>query len=95
MPLTDKHLKDVCLLHQGHKQCRYLDNVDGGSGWSSNYVCKKKTPNKKIIDEEVEIFLYDIMDSGLDAKSQGVPLGDNCDGYQNFKAKSQGYDLEM
>ena len=48
MPLTDKHLKDVCLLHQGHKQCRYLDNVEGDTGWFSSYICKKKTQKNRV-----------------------------------------------
>ena len=95
MSLTDKHLNDVCLLHQSHKQCRYLDNVEGESGWFSSYICKKKTPKKKIIDKEVEIFFDEMAEKGLDPNSQGLPLGNNCDGYLNFKAKMQGYDLEM
>lgn len=83
--LSEKQLEHVCLLYGGHKQCRYLD---GDTNDYTKWFCKKKTPIKDEIDEEVEFYRKaGSLDSSL-------PVGDNCDGFMNFKELLQGYDVE-
>lgn len=92
MALTTKQLNDVCLLNCGHKQCRYLDEIE--SDREMVYVCKKLTSDAEIIDEEVEEFVLDSQKNGQDPKAQGLPLQINCGGYLMLKAKKQGYDVK-
>jgi hypothetical protein len=93
MALTTKQLKDVCLLWSGTTQCRYLDEDDDGKG-NVVSICKKLSPLKTTIDEEVDLFLVDMKKNSQDPTKQGVPLGDNCQGYVVFKSKAQGYDVK-
>jgi len=93
MALTKKQLRDVCLMWSGTTQCRYLDEDDDGCGNTVD-ICKKLSPLKDTIDEEVDLFLADMQKNGQDPTKQGVPIGDNCKGYVVFKAKAQGYDVK-
>lgn len=90
--LSKLQLSRVCLLHQGNKQCRYLDGDDNDYG---KYQCKKLSPEKKIIDEEVANFLKDAKKQGVNPTKQGVPLGTGggCQGFVVLKTKLQGYDV--
>lgn len=93
MALSSKQVKDVCCLSCGHLQCKYLDEeVD--ANYKVVYLCRKKSPDKKIIDDEVSVYLADCKWNGDDPDSQGVPLGDNCPGYVVLKTKLQGYDVK-
>lgn len=93
MALTQKQLQDVCFLWGGSNQCRYLDEDQDDKG-TVVHVCRKMSPNKQIIDEEVDEFYQDVNKNGQDPLKQGVPLGDNCRGYIVLKAKLQGYDVK-
>lgn len=88
--LSDDHLKDVCLLWGGHKQCRYLEEDE--FSWGKHY-CKKKTPDKNQIDDMVDEFLKKKKKEGVDPKSFDYPLGDNCVGFLSLKDVLQGYDV--
>lgn len=92
MALSKKQVKDVCFYGGGTSQCRYLDddfNDNGNIVW----ICKKKSPDKKLIDEEVDLYLIDMKKKGIDPMDQGASLGDNCQGYLPLKSISQGYDV--
>jgi hypothetical protein len=91
MALSPKQTKDVCFLNGGSDQCRYLDEDMDDKG-NIVHLCKKLSPDKKIIDEELVDFYNDMNKSGQDPQKQGVPLGDNCQGYIPLKIKIQGYD---
>ena len=93
MALSQKQLKDVCVLNGGALQCRYLDEEMDDQG-NVVHVCKKLSPDKKIVDEELLDFYDDMKKSGQDPTKQGVPLGDNCQGYIVLKTKQQGYDVK-
>jgi len=93
MALTQKHLKDVCYIWGGDQQCRYLDEDMDDKG-NIVYVCKKKSPDAKIIDIELADWLKDVKKKGQDPRKQGVPLGDGCSGYLKLTTKQQGYDVD-
>lgn len=93
MALTPKQCKDVCMLGGQHLQCRYLDE-DYNDQRIAVYVCKKLSPDKAIIDGEVDDYLDENKKSGQDPTKQGVPLGDNCPGYIKLLTKPQGYDAK-
>jgi hypothetical protein len=93
MALTPKQLKDVCYVTGGHLQCRYLDEDVDDKG-NLIHVCKKLSPDKKIIDEELIDFYNDMKKNGQDPTKQGVPLADNCQGFVVLKTKQQGYDVK-
>jgi hypothetical protein len=93
MALTQKQLKDVCFVWGGSQQCRYLDEDQDAQG-NVVHVCKKLSIYKGIIDDEVNEFFRDVKKNGQDPFAQGVPLGDNCQGYIALKAKPQGYDVK-
>lgn len=92
MALTQKQVQDVCLLYQGHTQCRYLDEDTDDQG-NVVAVCRKLTLDKSIIDEEVDRFLDESKKNNQDPRKQGVALGDNCVGYLKLTNKKQGYDI--
>lgn len=82
MTLTIKHLQDICLL--GHrdksKTCRYLKNDELEE---NKWYCQKLQPLvKSKIDKNL-----------VDAKSNHIPSGDNCEGFPLFKHIPQGYDV--
>jgi hypothetical protein len=93
MALTQKQLKDVCYIHGGAYCCRYLDEDLDDNG-NIIHVCKKLSPDKKIIDEELVDFYNEMKKNGQDPTKQGVPLADNCQGYVVLKTKPQGYDVK-
>jgi len=93
MALTLKQIKDVCLIHSGDSHtCRYLDEeLDDQS--NIVHVCKKKCPDKALIDNEVDLFMQDMKKTGQNPQKQGKALGDNCAGYLKLTSKKQGYDV--
>ncbi len=92
MALTNNQVQHVCLLYSGAQQCRYVDEDLDDDG-NIVYVCKKLSPDKNIIDSEVDEFLDDMKKNGQDPTKQGVPLADNCSGYIKLTVKKQGYDV--
>lgn len=92
MALTKRHVADVCCLNGGHRQCRYLDEDTDDNG-AVVHLCKKLSPDRKIIDEELADFYKEAKKGGLDPTLQGAPLGDGCGGYIVLKTKLQGYDV--
>lgn len=93
MPLSQKQLQDVCMLHSGdHRQCRYLAQDDNDPRkW---YCLKQKKTDKATIDNRIKQFVDDCKKKSIDPKSQGIPLGDGCDGYTVLKHIEQGYDKD-
>lgn len=89
--LSLKQIQDVCLIHGQHKRCRYLCQDENDR---SKWQCAKKTTEKQEIDDECNIFIRDITNKGLPLNKQGVPLGDNCDGYPPMNHIEQGYDKD-
>jgi hypothetical protein len=93
MPLSQKQLKDVCLLGHGYKQCRFVaqDALD-----YSKFHCLKKTGQAKQINEDIEETLESLAQRKLDYKKQGLPVGTgrSCKGYPVLKVVEQGYDLD-
>jgi len=83
--LSKAHIKDVCLLHGGADECRYLDDSTGV------YICKKKSLEKKDIDAEVDEHLANNKNNGNVYWSP--PLGDNCQGFLPLESLLQGYDV--
>ena len=87
MPLTRLHVINVCKKNGGDQECRYLSEDELQAGV---FQCMKLSPQKKIIDEEVERYfkkkkLYNRHD-------EDYPLGDNCKGYPVLRYKQVGYD---
>lgn len=91
MALTEKQVKDVCFINGGSHQCRYLDEDVDDKG-ELVQICKKLSPDRKVIDDEVVDFLNECVKNGQNPGAQGVPLADNCTGYIVLKTKPQGYD---
>ena len=59
--ITKAHLDTICLLHRQKKTCRYIGlSVNG-------YVCVKKTPMKKTLDQRCK-------------EGKMSAQGDNCGG---------------
>lgn len=91
MALTDKQVQSVCCFGGGPRQCRYLDDdVDG----TKIFLCRKLSPDKKIIDEETEDWLAEQKKNGVDPYTKNEPLGDNCPGYVVLRTKPQGFDVK-
>jgi len=55
---------------------------------------KQRDGRKKQIDASVDKLLDECKRKGLDPEAQGVPMGDNCDGYPILKYLEQGYDVD-
>lgn len=88
--LSEKHLKDVCLLYdQTHKKCRYLsqDEMD-----YSKFHCLKLSGEAAEIDEEIEDFIRECKIKNKNPYAEDVPLGDNCAGFLILRNLEQGYD---
>lgn len=88
MALTQKQVANVCMLNQGNRQCRYLNDEINDKG-DVVYICNKLSPDKAKIDQ--------VLDEYLKSKG-GKPLpsdaiGDNCSGYIPLWTKPQGYDV--
>lgn len=93
MALTQKQLTDVCFVSGGPDQCRYLDEDTDDQG-NVVHLCKKLSPDRKIIDEELVDFYNEMKKTIQDPTKQNVPLGDNCQGYIPLRSKLQGYDIK-
>lgn len=91
--LSKNQLTRVCQLWQGSKQCRYLDGDEHDYG---KFYCKKLSPEKDIIDEEVMGFLKESKKQGINPQKSGNPLGTggSCQGFVVLKTKLQGYDVK-
>ena len=89
--LSDRQLEDICLVYQGARQCRYLD---GDQDHYDKWYCRKKTPDRKVIDEMCEEYIQDSIKKGNDPMDGSHPIGDNCSGFVAFKDLLQGYDVE-
>lgn len=90
MALTQKHVQNVCLWQQDG-QCRFLDQ---DAFDYMKFICKKKSPEKKVIEEEVDEFLKECKDKNVNPYSAGQPIGDNCSGYLPLQVLPQGYDVD-
>lgn len=88
MPLTLRQIEDVCLWGKHAAQCRFLAEDMNGK-----FYCIKQTPQRTEMDAEVSAFRVKMKAKGVDPKTLGLPLGDNCKGYTFFKHKKQGYDV--
>ena len=87
--LSNKQLKDVCLLGQGHKGCRYLVY----NNKRNNYMCCKLVQAMKdAADKQVSEFKKHAKANGQDLAALHRPVGDNCKGYIWLQFKRQGYD---
>ncbi len=92
MALTLKQIKDVCLINNGAHTCRYLDeDLDDQS--NIVHICKKKCPDRALVDSEIDLFMQDMKKTKQDPYKQGMALGDNCPGYLRLITKKQGYDV--
>lgn len=87
--LSQKQLQNICLANRGNnKTCRYLyqDDID-----LRKWYCSKKHADKKgKVDGAVADFLKECKNKGIDPKTRGVPLGDNCSGFPILKHIVQG-----
>lgn len=92
--LSQKQLKDVCLLGAGCDECRYIDGEsDDDDTGKFRYVCKKQSIERKPIDEEIKEYTEECLKNNKDPKQAGYPLGDNCKGFLPLKDLLQGYDI--
>lgn len=88
--LSEKHLKDVCLLYdQTCKKCRYLsqDEMD-----YNKFHCLKLSGEAAEIDEEIEEFFQECKNKNKNPYAEDLPLGDNCAGFLVLRNIEQGYD---
>lgn len=92
MALSQNQLKHVCMINGGYRQCRYLaqDEQD-----YSKWYCLKKTGQAKQIDEDLDDTLESLKQRKMNYKTQGLPVGDNCNGYPLLKIIDQGYDVDQ
>lgn len=88
--LSLTQLNDVCLCHQGSKQCRYLD---GDEFDYNKYYCKKQSTEAKHIDDLVDEYISDCKIENKNPDDGHVAIGDNCKGYLPLKDVLQGYDV--
>lgn len=90
--LSQKHLKDVCLIGDNtYRKCRYLAEDENDV---NKYYCLKKSSKAKDIDIEVQDFLMEMQRKGKDPKKEITPIGNNCSGYLVLRHKEQGYDKD-
>lgn len=90
MPLSKNHVKNVCLMGQDDKTCRYLTHNE--ENWSECH-CVKMSSKKKEIDNELIALTAELKLKGLAPEDSRIPLGDNCKGYPITQHKIQGYDV--
>ncbi len=93
MALTRKQLETVCLIQaKDGRRCRYLGNPDDDP---TVWVCGKlNKSHKAIIDAELEEELKELARKGMDPKKEGIPTGDNCQGYPLLATLPQGFDVK-
>lgn len=92
MALTKKQVSDVCCEKKGSLQCRYLDEEYDSKGLVK--ICRKLSPDAKIIDAECSDYINNAIKSGRDPAVDKLPLGNNCQGYIVLLTKPQGYDVK-
>lgn len=89
--LSKRQIEDICLVYQGAHQCRYLE---GDSTDYSKFYCRKRTPDRAVIDEVVDDHIKERIRLGKDPMTEDEAIGDNCSlGFLPFKDKLQGYDV--
>lgn len=93
MALSQAQLTDVCMYGMGSDECKYLDGEHDPVTGDMKFICKKKSLERKAIDEEVQEHMDDCKKQGMNPRSQGVPMGDNCQGFLPMKDLLQGYDV--
>lgn len=96
MALTDKHVRQVCDIYGGNSRCRYLEedmHEDQNGNIQFIYVCRKKSPAKKSIDENVNKEIERLQNNNIPLQDSNYPMGDNCKGYVVLEVKPQGYDV--
>jgi hypothetical protein len=90
MTLSQKHLKDVCMINGASKTCRYLHNDELDS---SKWYCQKLRPiEKSKVDVSIDDFIADCKKRKINPKNVGRSLGDNCEGFLVLRNLKQGYD---
>lgn len=93
MALSQNQVTDICLFGCGNQECRYLDgDVDQKTG-NMTFICKKKSLERKMIDEEVAEQVAEYKKNNINPLSTDDPMGDNCLGFLPMKNLLQGYDI--
>lgn len=90
MPLSQKHLNEVCMINCGSKTCRYLynDELD-----SNSWHCNKLRPiEKSKIDKKINEHSRNKESKKKLGITKTIPEGDNCPGFLVLKSIKQGYD---
>lgn len=96
MALTENQIKDVCNVYGGSDRCKYMDEElveDKNGDLNIIYICRKLSPEKKSIDKRLSNQLTDCAINGTNPKDEGIPMGDNCNGYVALHHIPQGYDV--
>jgi hypothetical protein len=93
MALSQNHVTDICLFGCGNQECRYLDGEADQKTGNMTFICKKKSLERKMIDEEVAEQEADCKKNNINPLSIDAPMGDNCSGYLPMKTLLQGYDV--
>jgi hypothetical protein len=95
--LSIKQIQDVCGAGSGtmgnspSKVCRYLHDETGVGG--TKFLCLKlRKTDKANIDRRANDFIHECKRKNIDPTQEGVPLGDNCQGYPVLRTIEQGYD---
>jgi hypothetical protein len=88
MSLTQEHVVDICLLHEGSRCCRYLMPCDDNPG---QFNCLK---HKKELKSKIDKLVKEEKIKPQPNPNQILPLGDNCQGYPVLKHISQGYNVK-
>lgn len=90
--LSLAQLHDVCLATDPNGgRCRYLHEEASEPG---KFVCLKLSGKAQQIDKEVDEYLAQQKRKGRDPLEDGLPLGDNCEGYPLLRNIEQGYDVD-
>lgn len=90
MVLSAAHVRDVCMLNKGSKQCIFLEEGDN----YNSFYCKKLSNEKVHFEEDRDNTIKEFKKKGIDPYKSTVPLGDNCEGYIYLKVLEQGYDKD-
>lgn len=93
MVLSKNHVINVCNVNGGVSCCRYIDETIDDAGQVID-ICRKKTVDKKIIDEQILEEIEDLKKQGQNIINSNKHIADNCSGYLLLKSKIQGYDVD-
>ena len=89
--LSLKQLQTVCMAYNHDGQaCRYLEQDD--NDYNKWYCRKLRKEDRLKIDNKLAEVIADLKKKKTDPWKQGIPLGDNCQGYPFLKFKLQGID---